>query len=282
MYKTKNLRIFFYKCWLIIILVGLTFNLTTGCLKKPEKSSPKSITKAVKEPNTLKDLAESVEIVVKDFEKTFAKQTVPTELSSSKVKEYKESSNSTKHSDKNQEKQEEKKSNHDWSKTRKDITKIHRLWNEFRPDALESGIPSNIIEDFSDNLNVLTTVLTKKELFSGLILSNDLYNKTVSFEKFFQNKSSDLKTVMYLGRDATYKALYGRSDEAINSMQEAIDIWNTAKAQIKDTTLISKVEHSLKELLAAIGKQDPNLIKIKAKIGEKNIKGAINSIEKSK
>lgn len=288
MCKTNALRRFFSKCLAAIALITLILNFIVGCSKKPEKSPPKNATKTEQEPKILKDLATSVEVIIKDFEKTFINQTAPPEPSASKkTEENKKTKGSTKDQEqgknsKTEEKPKKEGNTHNWNKAEKDISKIHQLWNEFRADAIKYGISSDVIESFSDNLNELTTTLTKRELFRGLILSNDLYDKVVSFEKFFKNKSADLKSVLHLGRDATYKALYGMTEEALNSIQKSINIWNTAKAQVEDTAMISKLEHSLKELSIAIKKQDPNLIKIKAKIGEKNLEQVIKVVEKNK
>lgn len=297
MYKPKALRVFFCNFLPALALI-VCISIFAGCSKKPEKSLPKKINQTKKEPKSLKQLEESIETVTKDFEKTFIKQTAPPEPSASSQ----ESENSKKRSSSNSKenkqgkskeqsqektlKSEEQKTKreqiHNWNKTEKDISKIHQLWNEFQLEATKRGISSDSIEVFSDNLNELTTTLTEKELFRGLILANDLYEKTVSFAKFYGKGSSDLKRVLYLGRDATYKALNKMPDAESSSIEKALEVWDISKAQIKDTDMIGKVDHSLKELLTAIKKQDPNLIKIKAEIGEKNIKGAIKFVEKNK
>lgn len=286
MYKSKALRVFFCNFLLVLALI-VCISIFAGCSKKPEKSSPKKVNQTEKAPKILKQLEESIETVTKDFEETFIKQMAPSELPASSQKS--ESSKKSSPSDskeqgeektsKDKEQKTEGEQIHDWSKSERDISKIHQLWNEFQIEVTKKGVSSESIKAFSENLNELTTTLTKKELFRGLVLSNDLYEKTVSFTKFYGKGSSDLKKVLYLGRDATYKALNKMPDESLGSVQRAEEVWDMSKTQIKDTAMIGKVEHSLKELLTAIKKQDPNLIKIKAKIGEKNIKKAIKSVE---
>jgi len=51
---------------------------------------------------------------------------------------------------------------------------------------------------------------------------------------------------------------------------------------VEDTNEATKVQFSLDELSQAIKEKDPNLIKIKAQIAEKNVQEIIKSMEESK
>ena len=127
-----------------------------------------------------------------------------------------------------------------------------------------------MINDFSDTLNKLTITLTGQELYAGLLTANDLFSKTIDFEKLFKTKSPpETKEILYYGRMATYKILNDDEIGAKEAMDSALMAWETVKPQVKDTTIASKAEFSLKELNQAIKEKDPNLIKIKAQIGKK-------------
>ena len=99
----------------------------------------------------------------------------------------------------------------------------------------------------------------------------------------FKTKSPpDTKKILYYGRMATYKILNNDDIGAKEAIDSALMAWETVKPQVKDTTQAGKVEFSLKELNQAIKEKDPNLIKIKAQIGEKNVQDVIKSMEKGK
>ena len=96
----------------------------------------------------------------------------------------------------------------------------------------------------------------------------------------FKTKSPpDARRVLYNLRDATYRALNAEEHEATKAAQNAIRLWETVKPQLQDIDILNKVEYSLKEMEQAIKEKDPNLIKIKARIGETNLQDAIKEME---
>lgn len=140
-----------------------------------------------------------------------------------------------------------------------------------------------MIGEFSDTLNQLTMTLTRQELYQGLLLINDLYGKTVDFEKLFKTKSPpEIRKVLYYGRMAAYKILNNDEIGAQDAMSNALASWESVKFQVEDTNEATKVQFSLDELSQAIKEKDPNLIKIKAQIAEKNVQEIIKSMEESK
>ncbi len=272
-----------------------------GCSRKPAKSSPKSPSSAKKESKNLNKLQESIESVVKEFEKVFLAQTAPLPKGQKPEKKAsgqegkqgeqtggkQSSQGGQKGSSQNKDGQKAQQGGQmqgqqlDWSKVEKSVTQIHTRWNNFQSEAVKAGANLEMTDLFSSKLNELTVTLTRQQLYEGLLASNDLYDTSISFESLFKTKSPpDARRVLYNLRDATYRALNAEEHEATKAAQNAIRLWDTVKPQLQDIAILNKVEYSLKEMEQAIKEKDPNLIKIKARIGETNLQDAIKEMEK--
>ena len=140
-----------------------------------------------------------------------------------------------------------------------------------------------MINDFSNTLNLLTMTLTRQDLYQGLLAINDLYGKTVDFEKLFKTKSPpEARKIIYYGRMAAYKILNNDDAGAAEAMNQALISWENVKSQVDDANEAAKLQFSLDELSRAITEKDPNLIKIKAQIAQKNVKDVIKAMEEKK
>lgn len=282
----KTLRIFFYHFIFmgIILTIGMTFSV--GCSKKPKKPAPKGSDKSQSLPKILIQLEDKILKTTDEFEKSFLKEVAPTEnIDTSSKKGTEPKDKKTPKDDKSKETQEKKQEsqknqgtqNIDWAKMEGDISTIHHLWNDFQGEATKSGASIDQIHGFSQKLGELTVTLTQKDLYRGLITANELYDKVISFEKNY-GKPNDLKRILFYSKDASFKALKGNRELAISSLEEAKTLWEITKVHVKDTTTADKIDFSLKEFSDAINLQDPNLIKIKIKILEKNLTSVINAI----
>jgi len=286
--------------FVMLIVAAVTFmGLMAGCSKKPAKSPAKPSGNEKQESQNLKKLQTSIDSLVKEFQKEYLKQQAPAPKPPTQAKpagqEQKQGQGQSKGGQQQGQQggqqgskgqqggqgQAGQASKPDWAKFEKAITQIHTQWNSFQHEAVKNGASLDLVDGFSRKLNELTTTLTRQELYQGLLAANDLYEGTVSFEKLFKTKSPpDAKEVLYNLRGATFRALAGEDTEAEKSINNALKAWETVKPQMKDVAIASKVEYSLKELGQAIKEKDPNLIKIKAQIAEKNMQDAIDSMEK--
>jgi hypothetical protein len=253
----------------------------------------------------LKKLQTDIESIIKEYEKVYLMQTAPPPKPPESEKQQQggkqgQSQEQQKSDSGGESKQEQEKSSGsggsnqqssqsqdqtaqtqpDWPKLEKDIAEIHEQWNEFQTEAVKSGATSEMINDFSNTLNQLTMTLTRQELYQGLLIVNDLYGKTTDFEKLFKTKSPpDTKKIMYYGRMAVYKSLNHDDFGARDAINNALISWENVKSQVQDTNEAAKVQFSLNELSQAIKEKDPNLIKIKAQIAQKNVQDVIKSME---
>lgn len=297
----KTLRIFFVYMTVVLLVSLICVNLMTGCFNKPAKSPPKTSGSEKKESEILKKIESGTEAVIKEYEKTYFMQTAPppkAPAASEKPKEEEQQkSEGPKDGQEGKEGEKEEGSNKqqqssqstttaaqpNWPKLEKDIGKLHEQWNDFQSEAIKSGATLEMVNDFSDTLNELTVTLTRQELYEGLLAANNLYGKTVDFERLFKTESPpDSKKILYHERMAAYKILNNDDMGAKEAIDNAFMAWETVKPQVKDMDAAGKVEFSLKELNRAIMEKDPNLIKIKTQIGEKNVRGVIKSMEENK
>ncbi|MCG0275432.1 MAG: hypothetical protein L5655_04600 [Thermosediminibacteraceae bacterium] len=290
----KALRVFFsYTLMLSLLLLCLTA--AGGCSRGDARSSPKSSTQEKKGMFVLKNLEKDVEKLIKEFEKDYLAFQAPpggTQEGSEgqggrgEQKGGSQEGGKQKQGSQNVEQQNGRQQQGgsqkqpDWSKYERMVFLIHSHWNEFREEALKKGAGMEMITAFNSKLNEVTQMLTRQDLYGGLLTANDLYDRTVAFGRLFQGgPAMGAKRTLYYTRDAAYRALGNQSQEAAASMSKALQEWEMAKSQLKDATMASKVEFSLKELSEAIEAKDPNLIKMKYQIAEKNIKEAENSIQ---
>jgi len=288
---------------LVILIALFTFaNFTVGCSRKAAKSPPRSSDTQKKESQALIELQADIESILKEYEKIYLMQTAPPPKAPEPEKQKQEgkqdqgqeqqkqdstSAGSKEESEQGQQQlsqqQTETALQPDWPKFEKNIANIHEQWNNFQTEAVKSGATSEMINSFSDTLNQLTITLTRQELYQGLLLINDLYGQTIDFEKLFKTKAPpESKKIIYYGRMAVYKALNNDDVEASEAINKALMTWENVKSQVEDTNEAAKVQFSLDELSQAIRERDPNLIKIKAQIAEKNVQDVIKSMEESK
>lgn len=304
----KALRIFFI--YLLALMLAISsFAVIGGCSRKPAKSPSKGSGSEKKESQALQKLQADVEKLVKDFEKEYLKKAAPPPRSQGQGAG--QAGQGQKQGDRQSGGQGGQKGGQsqgkgqgggkeggqqsgqggmqgqarqapepDWAKFEKAVTQIHSQWNSFQPEAMKNGATPEMVGAFSANLNRLTMTLTRQDLYQGLLSANDLYEKTVSFEKLFKTKSPpEAKNILYNVRNALYRALNNEESEASSAMAKALAGWEMVKAQLKNMDTAGKVEFSLKEFQQALAEKDPNLIKIKAQIAEKNIQDAIKSME---
>lgn len=287
----------------ILLVVLICANLVAGCSRKPAKSSPKNSQSQKKESQALKKLQSDIESIIKEYEKIYLMQTAPPPKApqaekqqqsgnQGKSQEQQKPDSGREGSKKEGGEQDQQQSSQnqdqtapqpDWPKLEKDIAAIHEQWNEFQSEAMKSGATTEMINEFSKILNQLTITLTRQELYEGLLTVNELYGKTIDFEKLFKIKSPpEAKNIIYYGRMAVYKILNNDDIGASEAINNAHISWENVKSQVEDANEAAKVQFSLDELSQSITEKDPNLIKIKAQIAQKNVQDVIKSMEKNK
>ncbi|SHM67180.1 hypothetical protein SAMN05660826_01640 [Caldanaerovirga acetigignens] len=284
MMPPKTLRVFLTYTWRVLLLF-IILALITGCSKSSARTSPESSRQQKKGMFALKKLEEDVEKLVKEFEKDyFALKAPPAESTGVQgahgaqnggENQSKQGHQQSKEGQQGVSQQKRSSLQPDWAKYEKMVFLIHGEWNEFRELAMQQGAQIDIITAFNEKLNEVTKMLTKQDLYGGLLAANDLYYRTVAFESLFESsRAVSAKRTLYYLRDAAYRALSDQNEEASASMMKAQEEWKMGKPRLKDSLTGNKVEFSLKELKEAVEIKDPNLIKMKCQIAEKNIKEA--------
>jgi len=312
----RTLRVFFLY-FIIFLLIFCSSATVGGCSRKPAKSPPKKQETEKKESEKLKKLQDDIEIILKDFEKEYLKQTAPvpqapTQQQAAQGQQGQEEQQRAQQSDQQQggeNKGQEKKQGGnqgqskqqqegqdgaqdqkggeqaqqqgpDWPKYEMSVTKLHDQWNKFEGEAIKNGATPDMLNSFNSKLNELTINLTEQDLYGGLLAANDLYVETVPFEQLFKTKAPpEIKRVLYHARDAAYRALHNEQEKAMDSISNAMRAWESVKHQVDNADRSNQVEFALRDLEEAIPQKDPNLIKIEAQIVEKNIQDIIDSME---
>ncbi|MGB9812821.1 MAG: hypothetical protein ACPLRZ_01140 [Thermovenabulum sp.] len=288
MKPSKTLRVFFY----LFIFSLLILCIINGCSKGQEKSSPNSGSeKSNKVDNLLRKLEEEVNSLITDLEGEFFKKIIPAEQGQqSQSKQGQQGSNKDKEQSKESQGQSKQgqggggqKQEPDWEKFEKKVTVIHNIWDDFRGEAAMQGFGEEELDTFNDKLNQLTMMFTQKDLYGAIVSTNDLYGILLRYYKDPKEKTAGpaKKTLFYV-RSATYRGLKGSFEESQKDLLEAVKSWEYAKAVVEDPVLNKKTEFTIKDLIEALKARDPNLIKIKFMIAQKNLEKAIEKAEKAK
>ncbi|MFO7151954.1 MAG: hypothetical protein DIU66_001780 [Bacillota bacterium] len=279
----KALRVFLF----LLIAAALV----AGCTKGSARPSPESSSQQKEGVYSLEKLEEDVNKLIKAFEKDYMTEKASQSAGQEQGQQQQKQGGGSEGEDKKKEEgtqdsqgeraQQGGNQGPDWAKYEEMVFLIHDKWNDFREQALQEGAPMDEIMAFNEKLNEVTTTLTRQDLFGGLLTANELYLRTVAFERIFgMGSAASAKRTMYYLRDAAYRALNGQRDEALKSAEKAREEWEVGKGLLRDEVMANRVEFSLLELREAVEIEDPNLIKIKYQIAEKNIEEAEKKMEK--
>ncbi|SHH21897.1 hypothetical protein [Tepidibacter thalassicus] len=168
-----------------------------------------------------------------------------------------------------------------WLDIKKDLFNIHREWNNLQAKMNEVPIEKEYIENFENNLNLLTTSISNYDIFNSLIYSNNLTKYISDFKNYFKTlKNNDIDKMKYSIRKAILLANMNNFDESIKTLTNTSEILNSkADMYSKDKEKFLKLKFSLQDLKKSIENKDLKLMKIKAPIAIENINQIIDKKE---
>ncbi|SHE69986.1 hypothetical protein SAMN02746089_00664 [Caldanaerobius fijiensis DSM 17918] len=277
----------------LFLITMLILNLN-GCKPKKKPNIPKNLKKTSAElPKPLTSLKEDLDKLYKSLEKVINEKIMPKPSTSesrggqqggqSKQQGKTQSSQkSSKASEKGKagEKPAPSPEQKVLSDATKIVDKIHKDWNDLQPELTKNGASSQMIEQFSNNLNALTSSLKTNNPATIAVATNETYKFIPDFMALFKAKNiPGIYRVIYQIRNIFLKAYHDNWSGAKSDIASLNREWATLRASIeqKQVSIANKIDYSIKELEKAIDNKDKSLIKIESEILNSNI----NSLEKA-
>lgn len=180
-------------------------------------------------------------------------------------------------------KKEEKKASETkdpWQEISTTINSLHYEWNSYIPAAIKKNARRDLIDNFDNSLNNLTTNTVTKDKNKTLLAANSLYKFIPDFHMLYKTPSSpEIKRIRYYIRNAVLNASISDWEQAIKDVDSLKSSWaifkNTLDPQNQD--LASKLDYSIYELEKVVNEKDIYLTDIKGRIAISNTE----SIEKA-
>ncbi|SHJ86014.1 hypothetical protein [Tepidibacter formicigenes] len=160
-----------------------------------------------------------------------------------------------------------------WMDVKKDLFNIHKGWNELQAKMNTVPIEKDYIDNFENNLNLLTTSISNYDIFNSLVYCNNLTKYISDFKNYFKTPTdNDVDKMKYSVRKAVLLANMNSFDESIKTLTTTSESIN-AKADMysKDKEKFLKLKLSIEALKKSIESKDLKLMKIKAPIAIENL-----------
>lgn len=171
-------------------------------------------------------------------------------------------------------------SNDTWKEISSTVNKLHYQWNGYLPSATKKNANRQLIDNFDNALNALTSTIQTKDKNQTLLAANNLYSYIPDFYMLYKTESSpEIKRIRYYARNIVLNSNisnFEQADKDIISIKATWAIYKNTIAQ-ENQDLSSKLDYSIYELEKVVAEKNQPLIDIKGRITISNTK----SLEKA-
>lgn len=175
-----------------------------------------------------------------------------------------------------------------WQEISPTIHKLHYQWNGYLPSATKKNANRQLIDNFDNALNALTSTIQTKDKNKTLLTANNLYSYIPDFYMLYKTESSpEIKRIRYYARNVVLNSTTLNWDQAGKDIISLKATWAIYKNTIdpKNQELSSKLDYSIYELEKVVTEKSQSLTDIKGRITISNTesleKAAKESQEKS-
>ncbi len=161
-----------------------------------------------------------------------------------------------------------------WMDVKKDLIKIHKSWNELEAKMVDVPVEKEAMDNFENNLNLLTSSIDSYDIFNSLVYANNMSKYTADFKTYFKSPTNnDIDKMKYSIRKVVLLAQMKEFEEAIKSLDTTVQMvpMKGDKMYSKDKEIYLKLKYSLEDLKKSIENKDLKLMAIKAPIVIENI-----------
>ena len=161
--------------------------------------------------------------------------------------------------------------------------KMHYQWNNLMPVAIKKGANKDLVNNFGNKLNDLSSTVTGKNKMKTLIAANQLYVYIPDLYLLFKPKlSPEIKRVRYYSRSAilySSSANWTQADSDIGSLKSVWAVYKNSLSKDQQDNA-NKLDLSINELEKVIKERNQSLIDIKGKVEFSNIEALEKAAEK--
>jgi hypothetical protein len=149
------------------------------------------------------------------------------------------------------------------------VEKMHYQWNNLMSEAIKKGANNDLVNNFDNSLNNLSSTVNSKNKINIMMAANRLYAYIPDLYSLFQTKSSpQIKRVRYYSRDTILNALTANWKQADSDIKSLKSVWVLYKNNLsKDQhDLANKLDLSIYELEKVVKEKNQSIVNIKGKI----------------
>ncbi len=167
-----------------------------------------------------------------------------------------------------------------WKEISPTINNLHYQWNSYLPSATKKNANRELIDNFDNALNSLTSTILTKDKNNTLLAANNLYSFVPDFYMLYRTETSpEIKRIRYFTRNAVLSAATSNWDQAVKDVNNLKSTWAIYKNTIdpKNQDLSSRLDYSIYELEKVVNEKNLSLTDIKGRIAISNME----SLEKA-
>ena len=149
------------------------------------------------------------------------------------------------------------------------IDKMHYQWNNLMPAVIKKGASKELVNNFDNALNHLSSTVPGRNTMNTLLAANQLYAYVPDLYSLFQSKPSPaIKRIRYYSRSAILNSLTANWTQADSDMNNLKSVWALYKNSLsKDQQEIAnKLDLSIYELEKVVKEKNQPLVKIKGNV----------------
>lgn len=295
-----NIKIKYTKA--LSILLVLVFTLFTACSNQnsqqnSQSESSQSDQKSEKVPSDLTKLENDIEMIVKALdgpaiqvkqemqqpdEGTQSEQGNQNQQQEGSQSQQQENQNSQQGQGQQQSKPSSSSQQDPMKKISPIVDKMHYQWNNLMAAAIKKSANKELINNFDNALNNLSSTVISKNKMNTLIAANRLYAYIPDLYLLFDSKPlTEIKKVRYYSRSAILNSLTANWAKAGSDISNLKSIWVLYKNSLsKDQQdVANKLDLSIYELEKVIKEKNQPLINIKGKVEFSNIEALEKAAE---
>lgn len=152
---------------------------------------------------------------------------------------------------------------------KKDVLKLHSLWNAFEAKAVNQLLIQSSIQGFETTLNDLTKTIESNNVYQGLMDVVQLYKYLPDFYMAYTAESPpEIDKIRYGVKKIVLLTEKDKYPEAKETLDYINGVWVLTKPKLqKDSMdLINKLEFSISDLKNAIDAKNPMVVKAKTEV----------------
>lgn len=268
-----------------------------------EKKQESKIEKIEKAPDSLAEVSEGLQKILKDIEiiekvidgtdiedakakvqkeKEVEKEEQQEQESQDKDKKEsqdkgkKESENKTESQNKEKPIEKDEKLLEQWEKVDKKIKEVHEKWNIYQPESVKKGVTTDKTDKFGESINSLAKSIEMRNIKDIYNFgSESMLNLKPIFDLYPDEIKGDTNKLKYITYQSYLKFMDDKVTQSVSLLNEAPEDIQKIKLKLekKDSKIevLGKLELSIRDMSKSLKLKSINLIRIKKDIIIKNI-----------